>query len=193
MISDPRKRPGGDPTRIPSRISRLLWGLVVLTSAVPALEAASPASAAAIAACPGGVRASAPAAERRSMLCLVNRVRLERGLPPLRESRALDRSALLRARAIRRCGQFSHTACGQPFGRVLARVRYRGETYAENLAWGTSRLGSPGWTLGAWLRSPPHRANLYRPAWRDCGVAVVRARRLFGLRNVSVWVIQFGD
>ena len=127
------------------------------------------------------------------MLCLVNRVRLERGLPPLRESRALDRSALLRARAIRRCGQFSHTACGQPFGRVFARAGYRGGTYAENLAWGQSRLGSPSWTLGAWLRSPPHRSNLYRPRWREFGVAVLRARRLFGLRDVSVWVVQFGQ
>ena len=144
-------------------------------------------------ACPGAKRAHVPAAELRSMLCLVNRARLQRGLPPLRESRALDRSALLRARAIRRCRQFSHTACGQPFTRVFARVGYRGNVYAENLAWGTSRLGSPTWTLGAWLRSPPHRSNLYRPGWREFGVARVKARRLFGGRNVSVWVMQFGQ
>jgi uncharacterized protein YkwD len=190
MISDPRKRPGGDPTRIPSRISRLLWALFLLAVAAPALDAGP--AAASTAACAGAMRASAPAVERRSMLCLVNRVRLERGLPPLRESRALDRSALLRAREIRRCRQFSHTACGQPFGRVFARAGYRGGTYAENLAWGMSRLGSPSWTLGAWLRSPPHRSNLYRPGWRDFGVALVRARRLFGRPDVSLWVMQFG-
>jgi uncharacterized protein YkwD len=177
--------------RIPSRISRFFWGLFSLAVAVSAFEAA-PATAA-TAACGQVGRTNATAAERRSMLCLVNRVRLERGLPLLRESRALDRSALLRAQAIRRCRQFSHTACGQPFGRVFARAGYRGAIYAENLAWGTSQLGSPVWTLGAWLRSPPHRSNLYRPRWSQFGVAVVRARRLFGLRDVSVWVMQFGQ
>jgi uncharacterized protein YkwD len=177
--------------RIPSRISRLLWGLFSLAVALSVFDASS--GAAATASCGRAGRAKAPAAERRSMLCLVNRTRLQHGLPSLRESHALDRSALLRARAIRRCGQFSHTACGQPFGRVFALAGYRGGTYAENLAWGTSRLGSPLWTLGAWLRSPPHRSNLYRSGWREFGVAVVRARRLFGRRNVSVWVMQFGQ
>jgi uncharacterized protein YkwD len=177
--------------RIPSRISRLLWGLFTLAVAVTVFDASRAESA--TAACSRVGRAKATAAERRSMLCLVNRTRLQHGLPSLRESHALDRSAFLRARAIRRCGQFSHTACGQPFGRVFALAGYRGGTYAENLAWGTSRLGSPLWTLGAWLRSPPHRSNLYRSGWREFGVAVVRARRLFGRRNVSVWVMQFGQ
>jgi uncharacterized protein YkwD len=177
--------------RIPSRISRLFWGLFSLAVAVTAFDASPAASA--TQACSRAGRAKVPAVARHSMLCLVNRMRLQHGLPSLRESRVLDRSALLRARAIRRCGQFSHTACGQPFGRVFALAGYRGGTYAENLAWGTSRLGSPLWTLGAWLRSPPHRSNLYRPSWREFGVAVVWARRLFGRRNVSVWVMQFGQ
>jgi uncharacterized protein YkwD len=162
----------------------------LLAVAVSVFDAGSAGSA--TAACSRAGRAKATAAERRSMLCLVNRTRLQHGLPSLRESRVLDRSALLRARAIRRCGQFSHTACGQPFGRVFAVAGYRGGTYAENLAWGMSRLGSPSWTLGAWLRSPPHRSNLYQPGWRDFGVALVRARRLFGRPNVSLWVMQFG-
>ena len=177
--------------RIPSRISRLLWGLLSLVVAVAVFDATP--AVAGTKTCGRAGRAKATAAERRSMLCLVNRTRLQHGLPSLRESRVLDRSALLRARAIRRCGQFSHTACGQPFTRVFARAGYRGGTYAENLAWGTSWLGSPSWTLRAWLRSPPHRTNLYRSGWREFGVAVVRARRLFGRRNVSVWVMQFGQ
>ena len=52
-------------------------------------------------------------------------------------------------------------------------------------------LGSPEATFEAWLRSPGHRANLLKPAWRDFGVALERGT-FFGNANVSLWVLQFG-
>jgi uncharacterized protein YkwD len=163
--------------RIPVRITALAWGLVVLSPTV-ALAAAVPRRAEAVGC--------------RSMICLANGARAAQGLPQLRESRRLDRASRLRALAIRRCGQFSHTACGEPFNGVFARAGYRGGTIGENLAWGTGVLGTPSRTLVAWLGSPPHRRNLLGPGWREVGVACIHARRLFGASNVAVWVMEFG-
>jgi uncharacterized protein YkwD len=144
--------------------------------------------------CSGAGTAGASAAqERASMHCLVNSVRAQHGLSSLREVPALDRSSALRAGAIRRCGDFSHTPCGQPFVQPFVQVGYlrRNGVVAENLAWGGSTLGAPEATLESWLRSPDHRANLLRPGWRDFGLALVRGT-LFGSSAVSLWVVQFG-
>jgi uncharacterized protein YkwD len=144
--------------------------------------------------CAGAEAATAAAAtEVASMRCLVNWVRARHGLPPIRESSQLDRSSGLRAGAIRRCGDFSHTPCGQPFEQPFVRAGYlrRSGLVGENLAWGGSSLGSPRATLASWLRSPPHRANLLRPGWRDFGLVLARGQ-LFGNESVSLWVLQFG-
>jgi uncharacterized protein YkwD len=154
----------------------LVWGLVLLSTVAAMGPLASPA-----------------AAKRcRSLLCLVNGARAGHGLPALMESARLDRSARLRALAIRRCAEFSHTACGQPFRQVFVRAGYRGRELGENLCWGSGRLGSPTSTLAAWRTSPEHRANLLGRSWRRVGVARIRAKRLFGASNVTVWVMQFG-
>ena len=144
--------------------------------------------------CSGSTTAAAPpASELASMHCLVNSVRAQHGLSPLRELLALDRSSGLRAHAILRCGDFSHTPCGQSFVQPFVRVGYlrRTGTVGENLAWGGGNLGSPEATFVAWLHSPEHRANLLKPAWRDFGVALERGS-FFGNANVSLWVLQFG-
>ena len=127
------------------------------------------------------------------MHCLVQWLRASHGLSGLRELAQLDRSSSMRAAAIRRCRDFSHTPCGQPFVQPFVRVGYLGQsgTVGENLAWGSSRRGSPRATLAAWLHSPDHRANLLRPGWRDCGLALARGR-IFGGPAVSLWVLQFG-
>jgi len=113
--------------------------------------------------CSGSTTAAAPpASELASMHCLVNSVRAQHGLAALREMPALDRSSALRAQAILRCGDFSHTPCGQSFVQPFVRVGYlRGSSsVGENLAWGGGTLGSPGATFDSWLRSPDHRPNL---------------------------------
>ena len=162
-----------------------------------ALVAAEPAAGSELAqatGCPDSAAvAASAAAELASMRCLVNGVRASHGLPVLRALPQLDRSSGLRAGAIRRCGDFSHTPCGQGFAQPFVRVGYlkRNGAVGENLAWGGSTLGSPGATLAAWLRSPAHRENLLRPGWRDFGLALARGN-LFGNTGVSLWVLQFG-
>lgn len=128
------------------------------------------------------------------MRCLINSTRARHGLRPLRPSAALDRSASLRAKAIRRCGEFSHTPCGRSFRSVYFAAGYSLATHdvAENLAWGQGRLASPASTVQMWLGSPAHRHALLGASWRKLGLAVLAVPRLAGARNVVVWVAEFG-
>jgi uncharacterized protein YkwD len=126
-----------------------------------------------------------------AMYCGVNVVRRAHGLVAVRGSGALNRSALLKASAVRRCG-FSHTPCGMSFVRTFQRAGYLpARAFAENLAWGQADLGAPLHTLAMWLDSPPHRANLLASRWRDLGIAVEQGH-MFGRDGVSLWVMQFG-
>ena len=128
-----------------------------------------------------------------SLFATMNAVRAQHGLPQLHRVQALDASALLKAEAIRSCGQFSHTPCGMSVTRTFQRTGYfRGRVrVGENLYWGTGSLGSPGMAVVSWLRSPPHRANLLG-SWRDAGVGIVHAQSLFGHGDVWLFVLQFG-
>jgi uncharacterized protein YkwD len=145
-------------------------------------------------ACASDLDLAAPAAaQQRAMRCLVNGVRASAGVRPLRRSWRLDRAALLRARAIRRCDQFSHRPCGQAFIGVFVRSGYLGSGYVgENLAWGSAPLGTARDTVTGWLGSAEHRGNILYSGWRDVGVAELKAPSLFGAASVTLWVVQFG-
>ena len=125
------------------------------------------------------------------MYCGINVVRHTYRLGSVRGNGSLNRSALLKADAVRRCG-FSHTPCGMSFSRTFQRAGYLpARAFGENLAWGQASLGSPLNTLSMWLHSPPHRANLLARNWCDLGIAYERGR-MFGRDGVSLWVMQFG-
>jgi uncharacterized protein YkwD len=134
-----------------------------------------------------------PAVQVRALGCLVNWTRRHSGLPTLRRSPELDRSAGLRAAEIRRCQDFSHTPCGQAFIAVFQLVGYPLAAVGENLSWGQGRLGTARTAMASWLASPEHRQILLTPTWRDVGLARAHARSLFGYSNVTVWVAQFGQ
>ena len=124
--------------------------------------------------------APAPAAAAvppgNQMLEGVNASRAEAGLPPLIKAEVLDALAAERSADMAARGYFSHTT---PEGvDVFALMRERGIGYAaaaENLAWNTH--GEDGAVavavaLQGFLNSPPHRANLLNPEFRQLGVGV---------------------
>jgi uncharacterized protein YkwD len=168
---------------------------VVFLAAAPQAFASSRATLAPATACAGQDDAAAPPATKlAAMQCLVNWARRQRGLSVLHDSPRLDRSSLLRASAIRKCGDFSHTPCGQSFMGVFAKVGYpRSAAVGENLFWGSSSLGSARGAFQGWLSSPGHRHILFMRGWRGLGVGLVQAGQLFGAAQVSVWVAQFGS
>jgi uncharacterized protein YkwD len=126
-----------------------------------------------------------------AMYCGVNIVRRAYRLGAVRGNGPLNRSSVLKANAVRRCG-FSHTPCGMSFTSTFRRAGYLpARAFGENLAWGQADLGSPLHTLEMWLNSPPHRENLLSGRWRDLGIAVQHGR-IFGRDGVSLWVMEFG-
>jgi uncharacterized protein YkwD len=136
---------------------------------------------------------ASPVQDVRTMRQLVNATRAQHGLRPVRFIRLLNRSALLKAEAIRSCGSFSHTPCGASATRSFQQVGYRFGMVGENLAWGTGSLGSPQSIVNAWLASPRHRAVLLSASWRVAGVAAIDAPQLAGYSHVRLWVLQFGS
>jgi uncharacterized protein YkwD len=172
-------------------LTAIVLGLTAPAATVPQTSDSSALQAVA-SACAGSTTAAGDTHSRlEAMYCGVNVVRHAYGLGAVRGSGPLNRSSLLKANAVRRCG-FTHTPCGMAFSRTFQRAGYLpARAFGENLAWGQADLGSPLRTLGMWLNSPPHRANLLAGRWRDLGIAVERGR-MFGRDGVSLWVMQFG-
>ena len=139
--------------------------------------------------------AGAPGLEQKAaMVCLVNELRWGAGLGELRPSARLDRAARLRASAIVRCQDFSHTPCGRSFASTFVDAGYAvgSWTVGENLAWAAGGRGSAARIVQLLLDSPTHRANFLRRGWRDIGLSVWHGS-LFGHERVAVWVIDFGS
>ena len=166
---------------------------LLLALAAPSGQASDASALQAVASsCAGATTADGDEHSRlEAMYCGINVVRHTYRLASVRGNGPLNRSSLLKADAVRRCG-FSHTPCGMSFSRTFQRAGYLpARAFGENLAWGQSGLGSPLNTLSMWLRSPPHRANLLARSWRDLGIAYERGH-MFGCDGVSLWVMQFG-
>ena len=115
---------------------------------------------------------------RSAVVCLHNQIRARFHLPLLRENRRLRRAALGHSRDMVAGDYFEHTT---PEGTTtldrILRSRYVGKgegwVLGENLAWGTGSIGTPRSAIETWMRSPAHRANLLRKAYREIGVGVV--------------------
>jgi uncharacterized protein YkwD len=132
-----------------------------------------------------------PREQMAAMRCLLDQARRERGLPPLVWDARLQRSAAVKAEAVVRCAEFSHTPCGRPVAETLAASGWdRGG--GENLAWAAGEGRSVRVLVDGWLRSPRHRANLLGPGWRAQGLALVRVERFLHAGPAVVWVHHLG-
>ena len=129
----------------------------------------------------------------------INKFRRSHGLVPLRESRALDRSALSHSLEMGARSYFAHSSAnGQAFW--LRVRRYYGATgYAhwavgENLLWDAPSV-SAATALRQWIKSPPHLENLKAARWRDLGVSAVTVARAggpYGGQRVTIITTDFG-
>ncbi len=172
-------------------LTAIVFGLAAPSGAAPQASDSS-ALAAVASSCAGATTAGGDEHSRlEAMYCGINIVRRAYGLPLVRGNVPLNRSSLLKADAVRRCG-FTHTPCGMAFSRTFKTAGYLpARAFGENLAWGQGELGSPLRTLQLWLNSPPHRRNLLARSWRDLGIAYERGH-MFGRDGVALWVMQFG-
>ena len=139
-------------------ITAIVFGFAAPSGANPQASDSS-ALAAVASSCAGATTAGGDEHSRlEAMYCGINVVRRAYGLGFVKGSVPLNRSSLMKADAVRRCG-FSHTPCGMSFSRTFRQAGYLpARAFGENLAWGQGEFGSPLQTLQMWLNSPPHRA-----------------------------------
>jgi uncharacterized protein YkwD len=120
---------------------------------------------------------STPAAAH-ALQCLINGVRREHRLRPVRAERHLRSAARRHASDMAGQNYFAHSS---PGGTTMeSRVRHSGYLrrvrewwLGEALAWGKADAGAPRAILRGLLDSPPHRAILLDPGFRDLGIGVV--------------------
>jgi uncharacterized protein YkwD len=170
--------------RARTRIAAVISALVVL--AAPASGSADR----------RGVVSSA-AQLRTAIVDQLNALRASRGLARLRVSPALTTAAAVHSNSMARKGYFSHnSANGGSFSQRIAYFYpargYRSWSVGENLVWGSPDLGAVR-ALKLWLASPPHRANLLNPRWREVGLAAVHSTSAPGVYHNAPATIVTAD
>ena len=150
----------------------LAAGLVVCLVSAPAASAAGGCVAA---------NASASQASKRALvratLCVLNAQRARHNLRPLRLNRKLSRAARRHSRAMARQRFFSHNSrSGASFVDRIRGTGYlsgaRSWRVGENIAYGSGSRSTPRSIGTAWMNSPPHRANILSPSFREIGVGL---------------------
>jgi uncharacterized protein YkwD len=92
---------------------------------------------------------------------------------------------------------FAHAGPGGPVDRRISRTGYlhraRAFTVGENIGGGHGRrFGSPMAVFKGWMHSPPHRANILDPAFRDVGVGVSRGYPMGAHAGSATYTVDFG-
>ena len=114
----------------------------------------------------------------RAVACMLSKVRVRRGLPPLRRSRALEAAATRHSRDMVANRYYSHVSRdgSDPAARI------RGAGYLRDARfWAIGEVMvfarpsfTPSRAVRAWLRSPKHRAVILTAAFRHVGAGIVR-------------------
>ena len=171
----------------------VFWTLVLVSSAGGAERTwhayLAPVDACAASADP----AASPRVQRRAIRCLVNWARARNRQKRLSRSHSLQYAAALKGRGVVSCRQISHTPCGSDVAAPVRRSGYEHARFGENLYVGALRSASARDVVSAWLQSPPHRANILDPKFRDVGAALVRADGVFYDGAAVVWIAAFAS
>jgi uncharacterized protein YkwD len=143
----------------------------------------------------GAIRAAAML--QSALVDQLNVLRASHGLSRLRVSPALTTAATVHTTSMAKKGYFSHnSANGSSFSQRLAYFYpargYRSWSVGENLVWGSPDIGAVR-ALKLWLASPPHRANLLNPRWREVGLAAVHSTSAPGVYHNAPATIVTAD
>jgi uncharacterized protein YkwD len=133
---------------------------------------------------------------RGSELCLINRVRAHFGLHPLAFNADLRDSAIGHSDSMVVHHYFAHEGPGGSVDSRISRAGYLHRagsfTIGENIATGAGRSGSPWEIFQDWMHSPPHRANILDPGYRDAGVGVARGFPMGAAAGAATYTVDFG-
>ena len=130
----------------------------------------------------------------------LNAVRSSHGLPPIRASRELRAAARSHTRSMLEVGFFGHESTdGRPFSDRIRRFYtsrgWRSWSVGETLLVSQGEETAAQEVVSSWLDSPPHRAIVLSPVWRDVGIGAfyaASAPRDFGGAQALVVTADFG-
>jgi uncharacterized protein YkwD len=130
----------------------------------------------------------------------LNRIRMEAGLKPLRSSPSLRTAARGHSAAMLELGFFRHesadgTAFSERIRRHYTNRGWRAWSVGEALLASAGTTIEPDAIVEAWLESPPHRAIILSPTWRDAGIGALYAPdapKEFGGSATIVVTADFG-
>jgi uncharacterized protein YkwD len=123
---------------------------------------------------------------RAAVVCLINQQRNAHGLPSLKVSAKLNRSAQSWNQWMVGSGNFTH---GSNFAGRISAVGYNWQTAGENIATG---FGTPRAVVKAWMASTDHCRNILDPHFRDVGTGVSPAAVGSWATQPSTWTQDFG-
>jgi uncharacterized protein YkwD len=156
---------------------------VALLSSVAALRARAATGRTRSEYCPGAETQPDPAnsaAIDAATVCLINHVRTEHRLRPLRSNSSLQRVASSQVAEMVRVDYFADDRpSGQTPMALIASTRYAAHaaavSVAQNIGWATRSDTTPLNMVAAWMKSPPHREVILTSGFRNVGVGVVSA------------------
>jgi uncharacterized protein YkwD len=122
---------------------------------------------------------------RAAVVCLVNKQRAAHGLPALRASGRLDRSAQDWTDTMVASDEFGH---GDPGARVSA-VGFDWSTVGENIATG---FATPRRVVAAWMASQGHCQNILDPIYASVGTGVNKGEVRGFASGPGTWTQDFG-
>lgn len=123
---------------------------------------------------------------QRAVVCLINMQRRAHGLPGLRASSELNRSAQGWTNNMVSHRDFSH---GTDFSVRISAVGFNWSNIGENIATG---YRTPNRVVAAWMASPDHCRNILTPTFREVGTGV-SPRPIAGSSTIAgTWTQDFG-
>lgn len=123
---------------------------------------------------------------QRTVVCLVNLQRKARGLPALRESGRLNRSAQGWTNVMVNDSQFTH---GSNFSARISAAGFDWSSAGENIATG---FGTAASVVRAWMGSSGHCENILSPVYRNVGTGI-SDRAIPGYSSQgATWTQDFG-
>jgi uncharacterized protein YkwD len=127
-----------------------------------------------------------------AILCLVNAERRKQGLKALKPSRVLAAAATGHSKDMLKRRFFEHAGPrGPSFPARLKRIRYRGSSAAENIAYGSNFNAKL--VVRAWMNSPPHKANILGPKLHFLGVGIAVGVPVTPGKPGSTYTEDFGS
>jgi len=156
----------------------------IVLAGVLALETHT-ASAASVRSCSG--KSIELTRDEERVLELQNHVRKRHGMRPLCVHRALQKAARSHSADMIREDYFRHGNVG----RRLKRHGYLWRDYAENIAYGSGRRGSPENVFKRWMKSREHKRNILKKSFREVGIGTATGN-FKGTKGVTMYTVDFG-